>query len=135
MIEHAPTHRVDYPMPSLAKSRLWWKAPVAVAVLIFATIAAYGRICGHDFTWWDDPMTIHHNARFNPPSAQLIRETWVKPVDGLYAPVTYSYWGALAFLAETDRTDDLGIHLNPRVYHVASLALHVLTVLVVFAIL
>lgn len=112
-----------------------WHAPVAVLVLIVVTLATYGRVCDNLFTWWDDPVTIHHNPRFNPPSGKEIRETWVKPVDGLYVPVTYSYWGAMAFLAEEDGTDALGIHLSPRVFHAGSLALHVLSVLVAFAIL
>jgi hypothetical protein len=135
MTEHAMT-RADRPLAPLTPlSRSRWHAPIAVLALIIVTVATYGRVCENQFTWWDDPRTIHHNPRFNPPSGKLIRETWVKPVDGLYVPVTYSYWGALAFLAEEDGTDALGIHLNPRVFHAGSLALHVLSVLVAFAIL
>jgi len=72
-------------------------------------------------------MTIHHNPRYNPPSGKKIAETWTKPVDGLYAPVTYSYWGALAFAAELNTADAIGIHLNPRFYHAGSLVLHALS--------
>src|SRR3954464_14475196 len=109
-------------------SRTWWHGAVAVLALIAVTAATYGRVCENQFTWWDDPATIHHNPRLNPPSGKQIRETWVKPVDGLYVPVTYSYWGALAFLAEEEGTDALGIHLSPRVFHAGSLILHVLSV-------
>jgi hypothetical protein len=108
---------------------------LAVLILIGITVAAYGRVCGHEFTWWDDQMTLHHNARYNPPSAEGIRETWTHSVDGLYAPVTYSYWGTLAFVAELKETSPQGIHLDARVFHTGSLILHVISVLVAFAIL
>src|SRR3954469_2530069 len=88
-----------------------WQTPLAVLILIGVTVATYGRVCGHEFTWWDDQMTLHHNARYNPPSAEGIRETWTHSVDGLYAPVTYSYWGTLAFVAELKETSPHGIHL------------------------
>src|SRR4051812_43999808 len=103
-----------------------WHSVLGVLVLVAATVATYGRVCGHEFTWWDDQMTLHHNPRYNPPTGEGIRETWVKPVDGLYAPVTYSYWGTLAFLAEMDDVDEVGIHLDARVFHVGSLIVHVL---------
>src|SRR5206468_2474394 len=56
-------------------------------------------------------------------------------VDGLYAPVTYSYWGAVAYLAERKGTDRVGIHLDARVFHAGSLILHLASVLVIFSIL
>lgn len=107
----------------------------AVLLLVAVTLAVYGRVCTHEFTWWDDPMTLHHNPRYNPPTGQKIAETWTKSVDGLYVPITYSYWGALAQLAETKGTDPTGIHLDARVFHAGSLILHLASVLVVFSIL
>jgi hypothetical protein len=135
MTQHATPVADHPPSPLTHPPRSRWHAPLAALVLVAVTIATYGRVCDNAFTWWDDPMTIHHNPRYNPPSAKQIRETWVKPVDGLYVPVTYSYWGALAFLGEEDGTDALGIHLSPRVFHAGSLVLHLLSVLVAFAIL
>src|SRR4051794_20894355 len=94
-----------------------WRGAVAVLLLAGATLAVFGRVVGHEFAWWDDQMTIHHNPRYNPVSAEKIRETWTKSVDGLYAPVTYTYWGALAHVAEMKEADETGIHLDARVYH------------------
>jgi len=112
-----------------------WHAAVAVLLLAVAVVAVYERVVTHAFLWWDDKLTLHHNPRFNPPSGQKILETWKMPVDGLYAPITYSYWGALAYAAEMNQTDSDGIHLSARVYHGGSLALHLASVLVVFSIL
>jgi tetratricopeptide (TPR) repeat protein len=106
-----------------------------VLLLFAVTVAVYGRVCWHEFTWWDDQMTLHHNPRYNPPSGPKIAETWTKSVDGLYVPVTYSYWGALAYAAELPEADEVGIHLNPKVYHAGSLVLHLASAIVVFSIL
>jgi hypothetical protein len=108
---------------------------MAVLLLAGVTCGVFGRVCGHEFSWWDDPMTIHHNARYNPVSAEKVREVWAGPVDGLYAPVTYTYWGALAHVAEMREADEVGIHLDARVYHAGSLVLHLASVIVVFSIL
>lgn len=111
-----------------------WQGALAGGLLAAVTLLVLGQVIGHQFTWWDDQRTIHHNAQFNPPTREGIAQTWKKPAYGLYVPLTYSYWGALAYAAEKP-ADELGIHLDPRVYHTGSLALHMAAVLVVFAIL
>jgi hypothetical protein len=73
---------------------------VAVLALVIGTLIVFGRACAHEFAGFDDSMTIHHNPRYAPPTAAKIAQTWKETVDGLYAPVTYSYWGALAYWAE-----------------------------------
>jgi hypothetical protein len=106
-----------------------------VLALVIGTLVVYGRVCAHEFAGFDDSMTIHHNPRYAPPTAAKIAKTWEETVDGLYAPITYSYWGALAYWAELKDVDPAGVHLDARVYHTGSLVLHLLSVLVVFAIL
>jgi hypothetical protein len=98
-------------------------------------LIVFGRVCAHEFAGFDDAMTIHHNPRYAPPTGAKIAETWKQTVDGLYAPVTYSYWGALAYWAELKDVDATGVHLDARVFHTGSLVLHLMSVLVVFAIL
>ena len=123
-------------MAELLNGRRDWRMGVAALLLLAGmTAGVYGRVCRNEFTWWDDPMTLHHNPRYNPPSGDKIAQTWKEPVDGLYVPVTYSYWGALAYLAELKETDATGIHLDARVFHAGSLGLHLASVLVIFAIL
>jgi hypothetical protein len=128
MNDHLP-QKETAPRPSTA-----WTAG-AVLLLVTITILVFGRVCTHEFTWWDDPMTLHHNPRYNPPSGEKIAQTWKEPVDGLYAPITYSYWGAVAYLAERKGTDPVGIHLDARVFHAGSLILHLASVLVLFSLL
>jgi hypothetical protein len=121
--------------PQLKRPTRDWRSPLAVLALVICTLAVYGRVCAHEFAGWDDQMTIHHNPRYSPPTGAKIAQTWKEPVNGLYAPVTYSYWGALAFMAELKDVDPTGIHLDARVYHTGSLILHLVSVLLVFAIL
>lgn len=112
-----------------------WQAPLAALLLVGVTVAAMHRVTSHPFSWWDDQVTIHQNPMYNPPSGEKIRSVWTAPQAGLYVPLTYTYWGALAHAAEMKDADAYGIHLDARVYHTASLILHLATALVVFSIL
>jgi len=126
---------MDSQTTTASPSKKRWQSGLAVVVLLLSTVIVYGRVCRHEFAGWDDPATIHHNPLFDPPTREKIAHTWVEPFKGLYTPVTQSYLGTLAFLAETKDIDREGIHLDARVFHTGSLVLHVLSVLLVFAIL
>jgi protein O-mannosyl-transferase len=104
-------------------------------LLVVLTLGSMGGVVRHEFSWWDDQTTIHHNPAFNPPSGHGVLKYWKEPAEGLYAPLAYSMWGGLAYVAEMKSTNDEGIHLDARVYHAASLALHLISVLLVFRIL
>jgi protein O-mannosyl-transferase len=106
--------------------------PLLLAIL---TIVVFGRIVSHDFTYWDDAGTIHHNPRLNPPTAEKVLWYWGHSELGLYIPVTYSVWGILATAARLDAPDEFGIALNPWLFHAASLIVHVGSALLVFGIL
>lgn len=112
-----------------------WQAPLAALVLVGVTVATMNRVTSHPFSWWDDQVTIHQNPMYNPPSGEKIRSAWTTPQAGLYVPLTYTYWGALAHAAEMKDADVYGVHLDARVFHTASLILHLATALVVFSIL
>jgi len=109
-----------------------WAAGIALVLLV---IASFGRIAVNDFTWFDDDLTLHHNPSFNPPTLDGILGFWLHPHKGLYVPVTYTAWGALALIAYAPPADPAAIALDPAVYHLASLAAHAATSLLVFAVL
>jgi hypothetical protein len=108
---------------------------LAAFLLAGITLAVFAPVVRNEFTWWDDQQTIHHNPDFNPTSGKAILKYWKEPAQGLYAPVTFTLWGGLAYVAETKRAQPDGVHLDPRIYHLANLVLHVAGVLVLFAIL
>src|SRR5688500_1925594 len=108
-------------------------------LIVAAVLAALGRLGCHEFTGWDDPGTIHQNPSFNPPTLPKVAWYWTawgeRAPMGLYVPLTYTFWGALAEVAYLKVPDPTGIRLNPYVFHGANLALHVLSTLVVFELL
>lgn len=118
-----------------ARRRADWGGYGSALLVAVVTTAVFSGVCRNGFTWWDDHRTIHHNPQFNPPTQKGIAASWTAPNAGLYVPLTYSYWGALAYAAQAPQADDDGIHLDPRVYHLGSLALHTASALVVLSIL
>lgn len=95
-----------------------------ILLLIVATGATYWSACRCDFTSWDDPDTISANPRLNPPSPRGVLHYWTHSAGGLYIPVTYTWWSALA-----------AIDPRPSLFHAANVVLHFLSVLLVFSIL
>jgi hypothetical protein len=107
-------------------------------LIVVATLLAMGRVIGNDFVRFDDAYTIHQNPRLNPPTVGSVLSywrDWRSGADGLYVPVTYTAWAALATLARLDQPDAEGIALNPYVFHAASVLVHVAAALVVFELL
>src|SRR5256885_486506 len=93
------------------------RSAILLVVLVLVTL---GRLFTHEFVQFDDPLTIANNPAFNPPNVAAFARYWVKPAEALYVPLTYSVWGALAFVAQVKVADESGSMLNPLVYHSAN---------------
>jgi protein O-mannosyl-transferase len=109
------------------------------------TLLVFGRSIAHEFTNWDDPQTISANKNFLPPTMAKIAGYWrlfpnadagstqtVNNAAGLWVPLTYTVWGALATVAQVRDPASGTIELNPYFYHAASVAVHTASALVVF---
>jgi protein O-mannosyl-transferase len=105
------------------------------SLIVIATLIAFGNLCRHDFTSWDDIYNISRNPRLNPPTLQSVAWYWANEANGLYIPLTYTTWGILARVAYLAQPDEHGIHLNPYVFHTANVLLHGLSALLVYSIL
>jgi protein O-mannosyl-transferase len=101
-----------------------------VLVIALAVAATFGRSIDHAFVYWDDHETIAHNDDFVRPTLAGVLRYWWTPRQELYIPVTYTFWGVLAFVSERDDGT-----LDPRVYRAANLALHATSAGLVFLIL
>jgi tetratricopeptide (TPR) repeat protein len=113
--------------PSSPFSRLLYPGLIALVCLVtFAPILTNG------FVSWDDYHTISRNPRLNPPSLAGLVYYWEHPHMHLYAPLTYTVWTVLAAIARAG--DDAG-PISAGLFHAASLLFHILTSLVVFALL
>jgi Flp pilus assembly protein TadD len=107
-------------------------------LLVLATLLTFGRVVIDQFGPIDDEQTLYANPRLNPPDFAApdgIPWYWSHAYMSLYAPVTYTAWGVLAKAAYAPEADPAGMHLNPAVFHAASLAVHAAAVLLVYAIL
>jgi tetratricopeptide (TPR) repeat protein len=107
--------------------------PIAVAVLLVITCVALGRICVHDFCLWDDQMTIAENAWLKPPTIAAFIHYWAHPEGGLYIPLTYTAWLLIASVAQISANDN-AIALNPWLFHSASVAVHLIAVVIAYRI-
>ncbi len=107
--------------------------------IVLITLLTFARLTTCGFTWWDDHETVHQNPLLNPPSAETLDHYWTTAGEhttmGLYVPVTYTVWAALAKIAHRATPDDQGIALRPSIFHVANVLLHVATTLLVFELL
>lgn len=104
-------------------------------MLMALVLLTFVSVCRHDFVNWDDPETIQENPRITHPSPGNVWYYWRHPHMGLYVPVTYTVWSALAAVARVDGPDAPPGTLDAGVFHAASLVLHLLNVLLVYAIL
>src|SRR6266480_170694 len=113
-------------------------------LLIAVTLLCYCRLFQADFTLFDDIFTVEYNPLLNPPSVKNALSYW-KPLQpngkvngqyGLYIPLTYTYWSAVATVARTPDPNSTGaFELNPYVFHIGNVMLHAISGVLVFAIL
>ncbi len=108
---------------SLSAPPTQWKAvSLAIVLLVVASCLTFGQVISNRFVLWDDPINITENPYLNPPTEEGLRQLWGGSYAGLYSPVAYSWWAGL-------------ITISHSAIHAGNLLLHILCVLVVFAIL
>ncbi len=113
-------------------SRTLWPVRLLIAAIVIATLC---RLCASNFSWWDDQMTIHQNSMIANPTFASVSFFWKQMTQGLYVPVTFTVWAAIAKIAYVAEPGDEMIYLNPWFFHTANVLLHVGSTLLVFGIL
>jgi protein O-mannosyl-transferase len=109
-----------------------------LAVIVFVTTVVFGQVAWFDFLTWDDDVHVTDNQLLNPVSAAGLRKIWSAPYEGLYVPLSYSLFAAEAALPQDllgENTTTSGSSLNPRLFHVGNVILHVICGVLVFLIL
>ncbi len=105
-------------------------------LLVGVPVAVFGRSIGFEFVKWDDPANIPLNPYFHPLSIGNLSQLWVISYFGLYIPLTYTFFGALAsvnqFLGFSDAT---GGPFDPRIYHLANIVIHLGSTLLIYQLL
>jgi hypothetical protein len=104
-------------------------------VVLTITFAVWTPVIWNDFVEWDDLNMIVQNPRLNPPTWAGTGWYWIHPAWNLYQPLTTTLWAALARIGWVDIPDQFGGHMNPAVFHFASIVLHTAAAVVLYAIL
>lgn len=115
-----------------------WQPPataIACLLLVAATAIVFGQVAGHEILDWDDHQHLTHNPHLDPVSWHGIGELWSEPYFGMYVPLTYTYYAALAWTSGGPFSSWTSGYLDPTIFHVGSLALHIGCTLVAFALL
>jgi tetratricopeptide (TPR) repeat protein len=105
------------------------------ALLALITLALHAPAIGHAFVMYDDWDTLVQNQRLNPPAWSAIPYYWRHESMSLWIPITHSIWVVLAELTYVQTPDEMGIHLDPRIYHGVNLLVHTGAVLAAYALL
>lgn len=99
------------------------------------TAIVHSRNVFHDFLNWDDTTLLVQNPLLNPVSAEHLGRIWAEPVEGLYTPMAYTAWSAVAAVARVSSPDADGVSLNPMAFHLLNVLLHAVCVVIVFDVL
>ena len=116
------------------------RQPVLAALLALAlTLAVFHQVGQFQYVDWDDTLHVCGNPYLDPVSVAHVLHFWLKPYHSLFIPVSYTAYSLLALIARQPiplPAPEGGTTLyDPRVFHIASLALHLVNVLLVFGLL
>ena len=100
-----------------------------------ATLLIWLPAVFNNFVEWDDAIFITSNPRFNPPTWGTICYYWSHAGSNLYIPITYTFWAVLARVGQVSTPDMMGTQLNPYLFHLGQVAMHIIATVAVFGIL
>ena len=116
--------------------------PILLSLLLaLLYLAVFGAVCRQSFVAWDDDINVYHNPYLNPATAANTLHFWTSTTLGpnatAYRPVVYTVYAQIAHFAVVPvRVNEFGpIALNPLPFHVVSLCIHIVNVLLVFGLL
>jgi hypothetical protein len=126
-------------MHQVSSESRWDRA--APWIIVAALVLTFGRVIGNGISPIDDNDNIFRNPRMdslNPPTLVGPRGVgvyWTHGVEHLYVPLAYTFWTLLAMASWTQTADPNGLRIDPRIFHAASLLLHIANTLLVYSLL
>lgn len=96
---------------------------VAAALLVGLTLFAFSPTLDNDFVNWDDEANFLNNVGFRGLGIEQVRWAWTTFHMGTYQPIAW-------MLASVEYTL---FGLDPRGFHAVSIAIHVFTIVLLFA--
>jgi tetratricopeptide (TPR) repeat protein len=117
------------------RSRTGWSRLLVVLILVTATVAVFWPVLGHEFLAYDDSVNIYENPYLRTRSLDNLKHFWRYPYEGLYSPLTYTFFALTAWLPSLlSANPSAAVIPDPRVFHGMNLLLHLLSVLIVWRI-
>ncbi len=119
------------------------RRPLILGLLLaLACAAVFGEVGRHGFVRWDDEINVYRNPFLNPATLGNVGHFWAgvgmgKAADTVYRPLVYTLYALIAHVAGTAPylTDGQGAALAAWPFHLVSLLVHVLNVLLVYGLL
>ncbi|MGD9644645.1 MAG: tetratricopeptide repeat protein [Pirellulales bacterium] len=118
-----------YPAAPTRRTIGWALVAPLLAIVVF------GQVAGFELLQYDDRTNVTENPYLNPVTFSGVMQFWREPYAGLYVPLTYTFFSAEAVVARQPATESEPARLDPRVFHIGNLLLHVGCVLLVFGLL
>jgi hypothetical protein len=110
-------------MQDTAATPIWGPHTAAIAILlILLVVVAFSPCLDNGFVHWDDDQNFNDNPHFRGLGWAQIRWAWTTFLMGVYQPLAWMILGAQYVLWG----------LQPRGYHLTSLALYALNTVVLF---
>ena len=113
-----------------------WRRIFPLIILVFATVAVFWPVIGHQFLAWDDSVVVYKNPYLQVPSLGNLLHFWRYPYERLYTPLTYTFCALLAWSPKLLKGNPgAAVVPDPGLFHGFNLVLHLLSVLVLWRIL
>lgn len=101
---------------------------IQIVLLVVLTAVVFSRVTDFKFQRIDDTLHVTQNSLLRAPFWGNFKENWRGPYQGLFIPVTYTYW---QLIAAWDRWSGTEVG-SAKSYHFMNLVLHSLNGLLVF---
>ena len=114
------------------------RLPIGI-LLAAITSGIFARVLRQSFLDWDDPLHVTDNPLMHPISVAHIEQFWRHSYCGLYIPIAYMLFSALAALGRVNpplvNNTNWVMSFDPQYFHGASLLLHTSNSLLVYLLL
>ncbi|MFH1303661.1 MAG: tetratricopeptide repeat protein [Planctomycetota bacterium] len=94
----------------------------------------FSRCLTYPLLDWDDHLHLTDNPHLNPVSFEGLRKIWTEPYEGLYIPLSYTFFALEVSLTRLFDSQENSV-LAPSIFHAGSLILHLVNSLLIYRIL
>lgn len=94
-----------------------------IAILFTMSIALYARTLNHGFVWDDERIHLSNNQQLITGD---LKSFWLKPYSGMYIPVTYSTWGFINTVSNSNKK------ISSKTFHALNVLTHSVNCILVF---